>query len=719
MMNLSGIISDDHRFFGNRRSQKPPTLDINTNMDLPPISTSSPIRCSPGGKDRPPGWRNLVDKRLQKGPLSPITSLTVNKSVNSRATGRSISPGRANNKHINSSKSVAEKASAAYKKKKKHVTDELQRQSSLSATAYAVASSPKYIADLNEQMKAIEMKRTSSLTSLPQTASSPNQNELSAQRKFAKAYEAPQSRSSLGANITIENNEVKVAIQPRRTSTDSSGHKFFPTIQQQLSDESTYHEPSPMCRLRNNNTASNDHRIVTNASLMRYQDLNNENNVAKVHKDVNVVNDFKVHKDVNVMNNVVNVHKDVSVMSNFKAHQDVNVMSNGNMHSGASVMRNGKMNHHASVLSNDMVQKDASVISNGNMDKGVWDVNMMSNEDFNKGTDTQRTNEEQSPVMAASVLVCNRYKSITKNLNADAKALVPVQNLFALKNRDFGKTGRSLLTATDPRIEIEKSRSGESTGKKRKIKKSRKVALKTTRRADEIQGHNKNVGSTLKSIGIDLEKPVMYASASKKVLPRTPGYARKKKNLSTIVGMPYEYRLPDSHRRQVYESVRAERCLLLQGRRGIAEPQVRKVLYQRYSFLERKRRGILVSGLLFESQGDMQSCSDNTVFSLESVSSSYCAEMLAQAHELRNARLSLDKPTRKGSNAVCGYEMVDQIVKRRKARLSNKLNGDDVIGRIVSSDSSENTSSASAKRRRAMDKIRRNKMLDLNRAVDC
>eukprot|EP00956_Cyclotella_meneghiniana_P014149 scaffold21051_cov58-Cyclotella_meneghiniana.AAC.6 len=690
MMNLTGIISDDHHFFGNRRSQKPPALDINTNVDLPPVSASSPIRCSPGGKDRPPGWRNLVDKRLQKGPLSPITSLTVNKSVQSGA--------KTNDKYSSSSKCVADKANAAYKKKKKHVTDELKRQSSLSATAYAVASSPKYIADLNEQMKAIEMKRTSSLTSLPQTAPSPKQNELSAQSRFVRAYEATESRSSLAANITIENAEVKVAIGPRRTSTGSSGHKFFPTIQQQLSDESTYHEPSPMCRLRNNNTESNNHHVVANTSLMRYQDLTDENVIQKVHKDVHVISNLKV--------------------------QDANVMRNGKLE-GPSVTRKAKINHQSSVFGDGMVQKDASVMSSGEKHNSVCGVYVTSTGDLNEGIDevknTQRTKEEQSPVLAASAMVSNRYKSVTQKSNGDVNAFVPIQNLLAFKNRDFGKTGRSLLTETDPRIEIKKCLSGIKT----KIKKSRKVVLKTIRRADKIQGHSSNVGSTLKSIGIDLEKPMVYSRATKKELPKPPGSAKKKKNLSTIIGMSYEYHLPDSHRRQVYEYVRGERCILLQRRRGVAVPQVREVSYQRYSFLERKRRGILVSGLLFESQDDMQSCSENTVFSLDSISSSYCAEMLAQAKELRNARLTLGKPmsiesisssnpaiTHKSTH--CGYELVQQMVKQRKARLSDKLNGDDAIGKIVSSESSENTSSTSAKRQRAMDKIRRNKMMDLN-----
>jgi hypothetical protein len=176
--------------------------------------------------------------------------------------------------------------------------------------------------------------------------------------------------------------------------------------------------------------------------------------------------------------------------------------------------------------------------------------------------------------------------------------------------------------------------------------------------------------------------------------------------------------------------MRTKRCLLVQARRGVAEHTVRKVSYQRYSFLERKRRGILKSGLI--KTHNKENSSSNTVVSIDSTSSSYCEEMLAHAKELRKARLSLVKqlgaplienPSIESvSNeevpsvqaAENNYEMVSQVVKRRKSRLTlSKLNNDVSIGMTLSSESQ--TTTASTKRSRAMEKVRRNKLKALQR----
>ena len=333
-------------------------------------------------------------------------------------------------------------------------------------------------------------------------------------------------------------------------------------------------------------------------------------------------------------------------------------------------------------------------------------------------------NDEKPLQAAANTLVesmlhkSNKHKSLLRLQTSDSNdSLVSRdRSLTGLKNRHFGKTERSLLTLKDPRMELQKSLSREAP--KNMTNKTKKAAPKYHRRADIIEHHRCNVGSTLKSIGIEPNKHVLSKKVHPKMTSRTPTPKKKRRALSTIMTSPKKQ--INTHRRKVYEAIRTKRSLDVQIRRGVATPQVRKVSYQRYSFLERKRLGILKSGLI-KSQ-DFDNCSSNTVVSIDSTSSSYCDEMLAHVRELRKTRLSLPRklgvvPIIEGNSHSINhnsYNLATQVVKRRKARVSL---ANAQIERTWSADSQ--MTSASDKRRKAMVKIRKNKMKALGLEPEC
>ncbi|KAL3796818.1 hypothetical protein ACHAWO_007046 [Cyclotella atomus] len=649
MMNLSSPSEEARRqLFDKGQSvchHKPPqvtTYQTFNTFEAPAISASSPVRCSLGEKDRPAGWQNLLEKRLQKGPLSPTAGFNNKKKSTSTPRAKVV------NVSVKDNATVEQKANEAYRKKK-NVKDELKRQSALAAAAAAAASSPEYIANLTLQMKATEkkvaakkenMKRSTSVESLEKVVkpSIPTQHPA-----------MPEPRPSQFQSAPIQ--------QEPQVITQKSKEKVFFPDQQQAAD--LYYEPSPMCRLRNQAPS----RCVTTL-LKRYQDLS-----PKVTKDV-MIQDAK---------------EDEQKLESIEVYHVANNENDGDMQNTTNKPKKVK------VKKNKIFQPPADSIVGSILTKS------------------------------------NNAKLMVEACNNEDGSVSSKTNLLQFRNRDFGNTKRSLLTMVDPRIEIEKSMREQpcltNTDQSAESSSSSccsSVELKKTndrRRADVIQNHKSNVGSTLKSIGIDITSRKVAKKSSPSITATAPKPKKKKGSLRTIIS---SQRNIDLHRRDVYEAVRARRCFLLQTRRGIAVPTVRKVSYQRYSFLERQRLGILQTGLI--KHDDVDNSSSNTVVSIYSTSSSYCDEMLAQAKELRKARQSLAKQlgtplesiSSESDSTVMTIHSLSAVVKRRKARLTSNM---DEIERTGSGETEATT--ASAKRSKAMEKIRRNKVKALQRENEC
>jgi hypothetical protein len=189
-----------------------------------------------------------------------------------------------------------------------------------------------------------------------------------------------------------------------------------------------------------------------------------------------------------------------------------------------------------------------------------------------------------------------------------------------------------------------------------------------------------NVGSTLKSIGIDTEKKAPARKAAEPVQPASKT-TLKKKPVSTAEVSSFD-RSRKSHREEVYETVRRRRCLLLQARRGVVSPSVRSRSYERYSFLEKKRLQKLGQSL-DDPHGTIRR---------NGGSSSSSSVLTTQSNASGNS-----------------YEMMAQAVKRRKARLALAKQHQEVdIAPTLSHDSQ--SSSTSEKRRKALALINRDKM---------
>ena len=749
-------------------------LDSEARMEAPPLSVSTPVRCSLGEKSRPEGFRNLLDKRLQKGPLTPVaatttTSTTVNQCM--IAPPKSATAATAVSTNSKPTLTVQEKANKAYKKKK-NIKDELKRQSSLAAAAAAAASSPIYIAQLTQQMKATDEKQRNNKEKRQNTSQTTNAPTMMTTAAYATP---PMQRSILGAiplprhKVTPPNQAVVphgrsdnyfAPIQHRRSAEeeekltiDTTGRKcnqiqhrqqqqqpqLYPPQQQTPSSKSDlYYEPSPMSRLRTKVRSKSPARPRATSSLNNYlyRNAHQENgerkgNMHQKAKDDENGGDERngvVHQEVNNVSDGDVRNQD---MDNNNVDQEVN---NGNVEDESN--RNGGD-------SSKSVSSGQTTVENG-----VEMTYSMTNQDMNDENCGDENNKpaireklfiklekDEKPLQAAATTLVEsmlfkskNHKSLLRLQTSDSNdSLVSKpQSLSGLKNRDFGKTKRSLLMLKDPRIELQKSLSKQS--QKSTAKKTKKTAPKYHRRADMIQHHRSNVGSTLKSIGIEPKKHALSKKAQKKISPRATAPKKKRRALSTIMASPKKQ--INNHRRKVYEAIQAKRSLLVQARRGIATPRTREVTYQRYSFLERKRLGILESGLI-KSQ-DFDNCSSNTVVSVDSTSSSYCDEMLAQVRELRKARLSLsnkklripiiegiseENANRKSTITAqsptfnSSYELATQVVKRRNARVSL------AIERTWSTESQ--LTSASDKRRKAMHKIRRNKMKALGLEPEC
>ena len=750
-------------------------LDSEARMEAPPLSVSTPVRCSLGEKSRPEGFRNLLDKRLQKGPLTPVTVTTTTSTTVNQCT---VAPPKSTTAATVSTNAkptltVQEKANKAYKKKK-NIKDELKRQSSLAAAAAAAASSPIYIAQLTQQMKATDEKQRNNKEKRQNTSQTTNAPTMMTTAAYATP---PMQRSILGAiplprhKVTPPNQAVVphgrsdnyfAPIQHRRSAEeeekltiDTTGRKcnqiqhrqhqqqqrqLFPPQQQTPSSKADlYYEPSPMSRLRTTVRSKSPARPRATSSLNNYlyRNAHQENGERKgniMHqeaKDDENDGDERngvVHQEVNNVSDGDVRNQD---MDNNNVDQEVN---NGNVEDESN--RNGGD-------SSKSVSSGQTTVENG-----VEMTYSMTNQDMNDENCGDENNKpaireklfiklekDEKPLQAAATTLVEsmlfkskNHKSLLRLQTSDSNdSLVSKpQSLSGLKNRDFGKTKRSLLMLKDPRIELQKSLSKQS--QKSTAKKTKKTAPKYHRRADMIQHHRSNVGSTLKSIGIEPKKHALSKKAQKKISPRATAPKKKRRALSTIMASPKKQ--INNHRRKVYEAIQAKRSLLVQARRGIATPRTREVTYQRYSFLERKRLGILESGLI-KSQ-DFDNCSSNTVVSVDSTSSSYCDEMLAQVRELRKARLSLsnkklripiiegiseENANRKSTITAqsptfnSSYELATQVVKRRNARVSL------AIERTWSTESQ--LTSASDKRRKAMHKIRRNKMKALGLEPEC
>lgn len=698
MMSLSSLSEDTRRrqLFGNKskHSRRPTalspaittfqSLDENTTSlaDAPPISASTPVRCSLGEKDRPAGWQKLLKGRLQKGPLTPGISNRMSASDAYGSASTQLSNA--------SNQTIAQKANATYKKKK-NVKDELKRQSSLAAEAVAAASSPEYIANLTLQMKASEkqMKEAKEMNKRGSLTSFANASKVLVSQQFVDNIASPANqRSSLGTmhrpnNITtIQEESHGIELINRRSS---AGYKLSLLQQKPHLQSEVYHEASPLCRLRNKSSAPRE-----TPSLKCYQYFSQ--------------NDAPIPNQGVIASACQGNDENCGDVRNTIQESDENSDDAHNM----------KIN-----ISNQLMK------SMPNADKGNKPI-LQSAVASIGGTDLTRSAKSNESKKSSTV----HNSSCTKSAKT--------HNLLGFKNRDFGSKQHSLLSLTDPRIEIEKYMSRESQFSsencvrvRNKCEEGSKTPhLTEQRRADRILNHRSNVGSTLKSVGIDVNKPKIYSKVIKMPLNTTTSKPPKKKNTLHTIISPKRITFTGAHRRKIYETVRTKRCLAVQARRGITLPQVRKVSYQRYSFLGRQRRQMLglESGLI--RCCGVETSSNNTVISMDSCSSSYCDEMLAQARELRKARLSLlaksaNNESFLGSTALTNQtassgnsdEMVNLVVKRRKARLSSKLENDIVIGRTVSTET-EGTS-ASIKRRKAMDKIRRNKIKAIQREADC
>lgn len=575
-MNLSGISDETRRqLFGKGKDARrlsmpnknkapvlsPPittfqSLDENGIVEVPEISASTPVRCSLGEKDRPAGWQNLLERRLQKGPLSPITTLTVNKN------GKAV----AKNGEMSGALSTSEKATMAYRQKKLHyetskslttpakVKNDLKRQSSLAAAA--AASPPGYIANPKEPLHSTgsSPSKTSNegkrLSSLARAASPPNTKPLThdiaaSTMKLINKYASPKAEGTVPQRLT----------DYQSTTRAENLHKTQPEPKSDL-----YFEPSPMCRLRSKSPPTNPNSRTTRN---QHSNPNNEN-----------------------------------------------LGSNNN----------------------SLVLKSA-----------------------------------------ASAMLENRLQNVTS-----ATALHNTKTLLGFLNQDFGNSKRSLLTTSNvlstPQRDMESKKSVPM--KTPAFDEANKSAYQ--RRDDRIKQHRRNVGSTLKSIGIDTEKKAPARKAVENVQP-TSKPAPKKVPVSTAnVSSNGSKR---SHREEVYETVRRRRCLLLQARRGVLSPSVSSRSYQHYSFLEKERLKTLG-----KSVDDPQ----------------------ARKSRSTGSSSSFTEITTHGNSSVNSYEMMAQAVKRRKARLAlAKQHQDLVIPSTLSNDSQG--SSASEKRRKALALINRDK----------
>ncbi|KAL3776787.1 hypothetical protein HJC23_011916 [Cyclotella cryptica] len=569
-MNLSGISDETRRqLFGKGKDarrismpNKPPalappittfqSLDENGFVEVPEISASTPVRCSLGEKDRPAGWQNLLERRLQKGPLSPITTLTVNKS------GKTI----AKNGEARGALSTAEKATMAYRQKKAHnetskslstpakIRNDLKRQSSLAAAA--AASSPGCKTNMNEPSHTtccLPSKTNSGgkqMSSLARVASPPNTKPLThdiaaSTLKLISKYATPKVEGTNAHRVT----------GPQSTTKSENSYE---TQQEPKSD--LYFDPSPMSRLRSKSPPTKPNAAQT----MKRPASNNENQ-------------------------------------------------------GSS--------NNASVLKS-----------------------------------------------AASAMLENRLQNVTS-----VAALQNTKTLIGFMNQDFGNSNRGLLATGNLRAMPERSAESKTTVAVKNPAPSMVKRSVYQRREDRIKRHKRNVGSTLKSIGIVTEKKVPARKAEDKVQPE-PKTSPKKTFGSTSQVSPDGNKR--SHREEVYEAVSRRRCLLLQERRGVVSPSVNSRSYERYSFLEKKRLQML--GQRFDdsrvaTNQNAGSSSNSTVVTIQSNS----------------------------------YDMMAQAVKRRKARLAlAKQQQEFDIAPTLSNDSQ--SSSASEKRRKAIALISRDKM---------
>lgn len=561
-------------------------------------------------------------------------------------------------------RTVSPKANGVYKTRR-NVKDELKRQATLAAEAAAVASSPEYIANLTLQMKASEKRQTIRNKEKKMSGS------LDTVTGAAKLVTPTEQRAKPCPMTTIGYSTLNVKESQEVEEVDriaSTGQAASPPQQKPRQKSDLYYEQSPMCRLRNISTAPR--------APAQYQHLRQNRNQN--------VND-------SVCQDIQKNCGDISDTIESVVCQEANDENCSHVHN-ISVKNSEKVN--GSEKSAEQSEKPALTTAAVDIVGNILTRSINVPNDNNKLLTVQTSNSMES-----------------------AKAQ---NNLLGFINRDFGNTERSLLTLSDPRTKIEQSLSRESQFASN--------SATMNRRADRIENHRSNVGSTLKSVGIalDLNRPIASVNTKKasstSIITTKP--KKKRPTLSTIISPKRD---TNCHRREVYEMLRTKRCLQLQSRRGVAVPRVGKVSYQCYSFLERQRRGILETGLI--KSCDVVASSGNTVVSMDSASSSYCDEMLAHAYELRKARLTFKKlstpltrfaSSESTTNASCtsgNSEMVAQVVKRRKARLSTKLSTDLGIGRTMSSDTE--ATSASAKRRRAMEKIRRNKVKALQREADC
>jgi hypothetical protein len=267
----------------------------------------------------------------------------------------------------------------------------------------------------------------------------------------------------------------------------------------------------------------------------------------------------------------------------------------------------------------------------------------------------------------------NRLQNVTS-----ATALHNTKTLLGFMNQDFGNSKRSLLTTSNllstPQRDVE-----SKTSVAVKMPASAVVNKSVyQRRDDRIKQHRRNVGSTLKSIGIVTEKKAPARKAVENVPPTSKTAPNKIPVSTASISSNGSKR---SHREEVYETVRRRRCLLLQARRGVVSPSFGSRSYQHYSFLEKKRLQTLG-----KSVDDLQATNRNT-----------------------RSSSSFTELTIHGNSSVNSYEMMAQAVKRRKARLAlAKQHQDLVIPSTLSNDSQG--SSASEKRRKALALINRDKM---------
>lgn len=614
-MNISGISDETRRqLFGKgkqAKKMKPSLAPVATtfqslngkDIEIPDISASTPVRCSVGEKDRPAGWQNLLERRLQKGPLSPITSSAVNKDRKTVTASGALGT-------TSSALLLAEKANAAYRQKKSSskttIQEELKRQSTLAAGATIGASLDWHIS----QTKSKSSKKAPPSPSKPV----PSSKSKSAQRPTLPSKVAPPSQRNTTKSNTNQLSSLPRAAEPQKVTTPK----------QDLS-------PSTMRLIEKYATPSKEKegtQQIPNPSfepIQQEEKKQSRTNVSKPTEQESKRNNFLQAQDAAQHQQSSDLFHERSPMCRLRSNSPAR-----------SVMR---------------YQDIDSISSKDN--QGIEVVYQISSDESKK---------RDKLVMSSSISTLNPSLENKVQSTVSTTGMRSVKNVLGFA-KDFEKTGQILLTDTKASLVaasnsvtkpspnyMEKKTCSLTSNKvgtvavKQSVFKSATLAKKAAcqsppkqqRRTDTINHHKRL--TTLKSIGIDFEKTYLIRKSAKKA----PANVSICKSSSSPPIRTNSVSCRTSKREELYETVRRRRCLILQARRGVVAPTSKKPAYQRYCFLERQRLKQLGKYTeVPQLKKNPSTESSATVATMRSCCSNNNHEMMAQAVKRRKARMTL------------------------------------------------------------------------------